>query len=143
MKFFTAIALLGAASATDNKICNDDLEIWKDATAKSYVIDMSTNKKKDDCKSGCEDKADAVNNYYCCDYAGVTSTAGGDPTSAKCDLKTVKKDGNEDKLQDIFKDATSTDISIFAAWANVGDTGDSAIKVGATLFTAAVAALYM
>ena len=109
------------------------------------TLDTTTDKKykPDDCKTLCDAKSDADKNYYCCNYIGTTAKKGDDPTSSVCTLYTVKKDGNDNKYEDAFTSNASTDTALYAAWANDGSDGDSAIKVGATLFTAAVAALYM
>ena len=142
MKFFTAVALLGAASANADKKCDTSLAIWKGDSFAQTTIAV-TKFADTDCKAGCDEKSDSEKNYYCCNYAGVIAKAGDAPSAATCILYTVKKDGNDNKYENALIDEKSTDTALFAAWANDGSDGDSAIKVGATLFTAAVAALYM
>ena len=121
MKFFTAIALLGAALAKDEAQCDTaNNAVLKGATA--TAIDTTPDKKfkPEDCKSFCDAKADADKNYYCCNYVGDTNKKGEDPYDSTCVLFTAKKDGNDNKYENAMTDTPSTETFYFKAWANDG-----------------------
>ena len=161
MKYTALLAIVSAAdwagNDKDDKAPNNKIwETSKGGWSKASVTVLTGDNFKDDqkyatCTAACDtyfNNADKVKDkdsqagYSCQGVSAGTKTGG--ITAIACSIAVLKKDDQDGDWVAPEKDNAGT---AGTAYYNVdtkqnGD-GDSAIQVGATLFTAAVAALYM